>query len=81
MAHSWQLMYLEAVEFHVKRAHIEAGSRERDPNPDYLLKHPDECKDAKIGNYVKIDARIRLEASKRRKFVLDRREKIGKRRN
>lgn len=76
-AFSWQKLRREALALRIKEAHIQAGNKECEPNPDYAILHPDEVKDAKNGNYVKIDDRITKEFKRECDKADVRRKKIG----
>ncbi len=77
----WEKIANQAEELHITRAKIQAGSKNRIPNSDFLLKHPDEVRDMATGKFTLLEMRIKKEHQKYHERINIKREKIGKRRN
>ena len=72
---NWQKARKHTLETKIHRCKMMAGGPEREPNPDYKLKYPAECKDAVKGDYTLMLKRLKQEEEIYVKKALDSREK------
>jgi hypothetical protein len=74
---SWKIMKQQAIDIKIRRAKTMAKS---DCNPDFSVKHPDWCRDAKKGNYKDLEKKITEQTLKAQDKYAKRNEVIHARR-
>ncbi len=75
---SWHNAIKRHDEKELARCIINAGNKDRQPNSDYEIAHPAECRAAQKGDYTEMKIRIKKDSDKRKlrlKIRDDRRRK------